>query len=221
MRFPALLFAVLILGSRGGSAQTMTNATAGPGAPPTAIEDELKKWVFSASVMGYVVPESRDYAQPTLTADRDWLHLETRYNYENLETGSAWLGYNFGGAGNLSWEFTPMLGAVFGDTTGIAPGFKGSISWWKLELFAEGEYLFDSSHSSGNFFYNWSELTIAPVEWFRIGMVTQRTRAYHTDRDIQRGFLVGLLFKKLSLTTYVFNPDERKPTIVLGAGVEF
>ncbi len=199
----------------------MTNAPASTNSSPTAIEDELKKWDFSASVMGYIVPESRDYVQPTFTVDRDWLHLEARYNYENLETGSAWLGYNFSGASKVAWEFTPMLGAVFGDTTGIAPGYKGSLSWWKLELYSEGEYVFDTSHPSGNFFYNWSELTLAPVEWLRFGMVTQRTRAYQTDREIQRGFLVGFSSRKLSFTTYVFNPDESKPTIVLGVGVTF
>ena len=37
-----------------------------------------------------------------------------------------------------------MIGGVFGDTTGIAPGYKGSLSWWKLELYSEGEYVFDT-----------------------------------------------------------------------------
>ncbi len=221
MRSPALLLAALLLWLRSASAQTVTNAQALVGSSPSAIEDELKKWAFSASIMGYIVPESRDYVQPTITADRGWLHVETRYNYENLETASAWLGYNFSGGSKVAWEVTPMLGAVFGDATGIAPGLKGSLSWWKLELYSEDEYVFDSSHSSGSFFYNWSELTFAPVEWFRVGIVTQRTRAYQTDRDIQRGFLVGLSYRKLSFTTYVFNPDESKPTIILGAGLRF
>ena len=56
-----------------------------------------------------------------------------------------------------------MLGGVFGNTTGIAPGYKGSLSWWKLELYSEGEYVFDTGDSSESFFYNWSELTLAPV----------------------------------------------------------
>ena len=133
--------------------------------------------------------------QPTFTADRGWLHLEARYNYEALDTGSAWVGYNFSGGEKLAWEFTPMLGGVFGDTTGIAPGYKGSLSWWKLELYSEGEYVFDTGSSSDSFFYNWSELTLAPVEWFRFGLVTQRTRVYKTDRDIQRGAARGLLLQ--------------------------
>jgi hypothetical protein len=191
-------------------------------APPTVAEPEAdKSWSFSASAYAYFVPDSREYVQPTFTADRDWLHLEARYNYENLETGSAWIGYNFGGGKKLTWELTPMLGGVFGNTTGIAPGYKGSLSWWKLELYSEGEYVIDTGHSSLSFFYNWSELTLAPVEWFRFGLVTQRTRAYQTDRDIQRGVLAGFSYKKLDLTAYVFNPDESRPTVVVAAGLSF
>jgi len=203
------------------SSQTTTNAPAATNSPPPAIENDAAKWSFSAYAYTYLVPDSRDYVQPTITADRDWLHLEARYNYENLDTGSAWMGYNFGGGEKWAWEFTPMLGGVFGDTTGIAPGYKGSLSWWKLELYSEGEYVFDTRDVSGNFFYNWSELTLAPVEWLRFGMVTQRTRAYQTDRDIQRGFLVGLSYKKLGFTAYVFNPDESRPTLVLAAALQF
>ena len=69
-----------------------------------------------------------------------------------------------------------MLAGVFGDITGIAPGYKGSLSWSKLELYSEGENVFDTRSTSDSFFCNWSELTLAPAEWFRFGLVTQRTR---------------------------------------------
>ena len=158
--------------------------------------------------------------QPTFTADRGWLHLEARYNYEALDTGSAWVGYNFSGGDKLAWELTPMIGGVFGDTTGVAPGYKGSLSWLKLELYSEGEYVFDTRSTSDSFFYNWSELTLAPAEWFRFGLVTQRTRVYKSDRDIQRGVLAGVSFARGSLTGYVLNPDD-EPTFVLAVVVLF
>jgi hypothetical protein len=200
-------------------AQAPTNVpvTAATQTPPEADD---KAWSFAASAYTYVVPDDRTYVQPTFTADRDWLHLEARYNYEALHTGSAWLGYNVSGGEKLAWEFTPMIGGVFGDTTGIAPGYKGSLSWWKLELYSEGEYVF-TAEASDRFFYNWSELTLAPAEWFRFGMVTQRTRVYKTDREIQRGVLAGVSFRKLSLTGYVLNPDEDTPVFVFAVGLTF
>jgi hypothetical protein len=190
-------------------------------AMPTVEEPEDKAWSFSVSGYMYFVPDDDDYFQPTVTFDHKWLHLEARYNYEDMETASFWAGYNFGGGEKLAWEFTPMLGGVFGNTAGVAPGYKGSLSWWKLELYSEGEYVFDSRDSSDSFWYNWSELSLAPVEWFRFGVVVQRTRAYEADRDTQGGLLFGFSYKKLDVTTYIFSPDQSDPTVVLGATFSF
>jgi len=167
------------------------------------------------------VPDSRDYVQPTIAADRGWLHLEARYNYEALDTGSAWVGYNFGGGDKLAWAVTPMLGGVFGDLTGLAPGYEGSLGWWKVELYSEGEYVFDTRESADSFFYNWSELTYAPAEWFRFGVAAQRTRVYQTEHDIQRGLIVGFTYKWLDLAGYLFNPDDSKPVVLVSARVTF
>ena len=187
-------------------------------APAQTVADP---WSFSAAAYTYIVPDDDNYLQPTVTADRGWLHLEGRYNYEALETGSAWVGYNFGGGDTVAWEITPMFGGIFGDTSGVAPGYKGSLSWWKLELYSEGEHLFDSEDSSDSFFYNWSELSLSPVDWFRFGLVTQRTRAYDTDREIQRGLLAGITYRELDVSTYLFNPDDEDPTFVVAVGVSF
>jgi hypothetical protein len=108
-------------------------------AMPIVEEPEDEGWAFSLSGYQYFVPDDADYFQPTFTIDHKWLHLEARYNYEDLKTASLWAGYNFGGGNKLIWEFTPMVGGVFGNTAGIAPGYKGSLGWWKLELYSEGE----------------------------------------------------------------------------------
>ena len=189
---------------------------------PTLIEPaEVEGWSFSAAAYAFLVPDSRDYVQPTFTADRGWAHLEARYNYEDLETGSVWVGYNFSIGEKLAFEGTPMLGGVFGNTTGIAPGYKFSLSYWKVELYSEGEYVIDPGDSSENFFYTWTELSLSPVDWFRFGLVAQRTRAYQTDLDIQRGFLLGFTYKQVDFTAYLFNPDEDEPTLALAVTVSF
>jgi hypothetical protein len=118
-------------------------------------------------------------------------------------------------------EFTPLLGGVFGDTVGIAPGYRFTLGYWKLELASESEYLIDTRDSAGSYFYTWSELSLSPVDWFRMGLAIQRTRLYQSEFDVQRGFLLGLAYKKMSFTAYVFNPDASRPTTVLGFGLEF
>jgi hypothetical protein len=128
---------------------------------------EDSPWSFSGAVYTYFPHDDVNFVQPTVMADRDWLHLEARYNYEDLHTVSLWGGYNFGGEGTVTWEVAPMLGVVYGDTTGIAPGYRASLTWWKLQLYRDGEYLFDTSDSSDSFFYSWSEASFSAPEWLR------------------------------------------------------
>jgi hypothetical protein len=206
----------LVLPTSAGAEDLRTN-----GVPQLPVEAPPNQWSFSASVYGYLVPESRDYVNPNLTADRGWVHLEARYNYEALETGSLWVGYNFSVGEKLLFEFTPMLGGVFGDLTGVAPGYNLSLSYKRFNLSSQGEYVFETGNSSGNFFYTWSELAYSPLDWLRAGLAIQRTKAYKSDFDIQRGFLVGVSYKRVEVTAYVFNLGWTDPTVVLAMGFNF
>lgn len=189
-------------------------------APTPAPVPAAKAWEFSASLSNYLLPDARDYLQPSFAADRGRLHLEGRYQYEGLETGSLWLGWNFSGGDAVLFELTPMVGAVFGDTDGVAPGYRAALAWRRLDFATEGLYLFAADESGDDFFYNWSELGWSPLEWLRLGFVVQRTRVYETEFDIDRGFFAGLAWRDATFTTYVLNPDD-DPTVVLAAAVSF
>jgi hypothetical protein len=178
-------------------------------------------WSFSAAAYTYIIANDSNYAQPTFTADRGRLHLEARYNYEAQKTGSAWAGVNLSGGNTIEWELTPIFGAVFGDVDGVAPGYKGSISWLRLSLYSESEFVIDTSTTSDSFLYNWSELTYAITESLRVGLVVQRTRAYQTDRDVQRGIIVGYSYRRAEFSLCLFNPDEDKPTSAFSVGFRF
>ena len=150
------------------------------------LDADATKWSFSAAVSLYIVPDDREYIQPTLTADRDWLHLEARYNYEARDTASLWVGCNFSGGKSLQWELTPMIGGVFGEVNGIAPGIKLTLTYWKLQFYTENEFVFDKNDSSNNFFYSWSELSLAPVDWFRFGIVAGKSKKSVVTASNQR-----------------------------------
>lgn len=222
---PALASLAIAVAFASASALTRTTANAPtspaavtPPAPTEATDDAA--WSFSASTYTYIVPDSANYGQPTFTADRRRVHLEARYNYEALDTGSVWVGYNFRGGEHLAWEFTPMLAGVFGKTTGVAPGYKGSLRWWKLELSSEGEQVVDTADSTRSFSYTWSEVTLAPLEWFRFGLATQRTYA-QSEREIQDGALVGFTYRRVGVSAYVFNLDDDQPTFAIAVGLGF
>ena len=180
-----------------------------------------RAWSFFASAYTYIVPDDSNYVQPTVTADRGRLHLESRYNYEAHKTGSAWFGINFSGGETIEWELTPIIGGVFGDVDGVAPGYKGSISWRRLGLYSESEYVIDTADTSESFLYNWSELTYSITDSLRAGLVVQRTRTYQSDRDVQRGLLIGYSYRRAEFSLCLFNPDDDKPTTAFSAGFRF
>jgi hypothetical protein len=113
-----------------------------------------------------------------------------------------------------------MVGGVFGATNGVAPGYAASLRWRALDLYSEGEYVFDAGDLSESFFFSWSEASIIPVNWFRFGLAAQHTPA-SDGRDVQRGVLVSFAYKKVEATTYVFNPDARRPTFMFSLTVGF
>jgi hypothetical protein len=180
----------------------------------------VKQWSFYASALGYVLPEGASYAAPVLTADRDKLHLEARYNYEALGTGSLWIGRNFSVGNSNTLELTAMLGGVFGKSDGIAPGLRAAVQVHKFGVESEIEYLIEVDRSD-SFFYSWTEVYYAPREWVRVGAVVQRTKAYQTQFDVQRGVLAGVSWKRLDFTTYILDPGAGEPVTVFGAGFSF
>jgi hypothetical protein len=189
--------------------------------PAVADETAEDEWECSLSISTYLVQNGRDYANPNIVADRGWLHLEARYNYEAIKTGSLWLGYNFSVGKKVVLEAAPMLGGVFGDITGIAPGYTVSASYEQIEFFTQGEYFFDAGTRDGNFFYSWSELSCSPVTWFRAGIVIDRTKALGSDFDVRRGPLVGFKYKKIDFTTYWLSPGSRDSTFIFAVAMNF
>jgi len=174
-----------------------------------------KEWSFELSGLGYLIPNGRSYISPALSADRGSLHLEARYNYENFETGSIWAGRNFSFGSKTTFAVTPMIGGVFGTSSGIAVGYLATFQHRRLSIDSQGEYLF-ATNQSGSFFYNWSEISYSAAEWFRAGVVIQRTKAYHTRLEVEPGLLAGVSRKNVDFTIYVFDP-----TVVLGIGWRF
>ena len=188
----------------------------GQATPPAA-----QPWGYNVVVDGYIIPDGTSYVDPVFTADHNWLHLEARYNYENLHTGSLWVGYNFSWGKKVQFSLTPMIGGIFGRSNGIAPGGEASLTYKRIQGSISNEYVFDTDSKSRNFYYTWPQLTYSPVEWLHVGAVAQRTKVYHTPLDTQRGFLVGVSHKNWDFTTYVFNPGASGTIVVLEAGVSF
>ena len=182
------------------------------GAVPCSAEEsgamEKLNWEYDISASYYSFRNQDDFLLAVARADRGQLHVEARYNYEAIDSGSVFAGWKFSGGQKLTWEVVPILGAVFGQKQGVAPGLELALAYGIADFYTESEYVRDSSAKEDSFTYSWNELGVTPVEWLRFGIVTQRSMVYQSVRDIQRGLFVQGMYKKATLGLSIFNPDD-------------
>jgi hypothetical protein len=118
-----------------------TGATPAPSTSP--------RWTGSAELALYIIPEEENYLWPSLSVDRDWLHLAVRYNYEDTNTASFWAARTSSGVRG-SKRGTPC--SHTGDTDGVAPGFRSTMNTWGRVFYA-GEWVFDAEEGD-SFYYS-------------------------------------------------------------------
>jgi hypothetical protein len=208
MRLPCVVTAVLLM-------PALCAAQEGAQHVPLQADAGTSAWALAATGYYYALDDQSDYFSAIATANRDALHLEARYNYEALDSGSLFVGWTFAGGDALSWEFTPILGAVFGSMQGIAPGFEASLAYGMVDFYTEVEYVRDLDVRDDSFTYAWSELGVSPLAWLRVGIVGQRSRVHESDRDIQRGGFAQLTSGRFTFGAYVFNPDDSDDRFVI------
>jgi hypothetical protein len=183
-------------------------------------EEEADAWSLGASLSWYFVHDATNFGVITANADRGPLHLEARYNYESLRTVSAFVGWNFEFGETVTLGLTPLLGCMVGDAGGPIVGLEVSLGWGPVSFSSQDEWVYDL-RGGGGFFYAWNELDVRPWRWIRAGIVVQRTRVFHTAREVILGPLLGFTVWKLDLTAYWFQPGGIDQLFVAAVSVSF
>jgi hypothetical protein len=163
-----------------------------------------------------------DFIQPTATADKGSLHLEARYNYEALNTGSLWLGWNLSWGSGPKLTLTPEMGGVFGAVVGLAPGVEWDLTWGPLEVQSQNEFLFDFTDWSASDYNYWAEVRLWLCTWLRSGVALQHTRAIETHRPAQWGPLLGVNVWRITVSAYWMlpgHPDEQYWLLSVGSSL--
>ena len=165
---------------------------AGPLGAQTPAPAPERDWYLAFYLDGYFGPSSSTYFAPTVFADHGALHLEGRYNYEDLRTGSLFAGWTFAfGGDRTSLTLTPMLGGFFGNSNGVAPGLEVEGHWGRLAYWLESEYAFYFDAATDDYFYSWSELNFFLIPRLWIGASAQRLKLVDTPREVDFGPMLG------------------------------
>jgi len=188
-----------------------------------AADDARADRALSGNLTGYysALPDQPNLGMAVGSVNVGALRFEGRYNYEARASASAFVGWKFQGGDEIAWEFTPLIGTLFGRVRGVVPGFEAAVSWNSFDFYIEAEYVFDRQDSDASYAYAWSELGWTPVEWLRVGLVGQRTRVVDNDRTIQRGVLLQLFAGKATFSLYAFNPNDADRYATFAVGLAF
>jgi hypothetical protein len=90
-----------------------------------------------------------------------------------------------------------------------------------LELYTEGEFVFDMKDSENDYFYSWSELTVSPTDWFFAGIAAQRTKVREDASDVEWGPMLGFAHKNIEWAIYAFEPGTDAQTLASSFTVHF
>lgn len=148
-------------------------------------------------------------------------YTEMRYNYEDIKTGSVYLGKNFNKTGAINYSVTPMLGIVFGKYNGGSLAMNIDVENEKAFLSAQTQYTVSSNEIESNFFFNWTELAYQPLKWFYSGVTMQQTKIYNASFKSEYGVLIGFLIKKITIPVYMFNPLNKNRNFIVGVNIEW
>ena len=217
----AALRAVAALAAVAATTALAGEGDAGDAGAPGAAPAAAPAWELALTAYPTLVRGGEDYTSAIAAADRGPLHLEARVNYESIGARSVFVGWTFSGGETVTWELTPLLGGAWGATQAFVPGLEASVAWRQLDVYIEAEYVRDSNERDDSYFYAWSELGFRPVEWLRVGVAGQRTRAYGGERDLQRGPFAQVTAGPFTLGGYWFNPGSSDQVVVGSVGAAF
>lgn len=163
-------------------------------------------WAASASLTTYFGSTVDVYVVPDLWIEYHGLHLEGRYNYEDLHTGSVFLGWHFGwGDQNTGLDLTPMAGWVTGRTEGFAPALLLDGRLGRFQLYNEFEYVFPKDDEG--FVYDRTDLIYQLSAPLFMGLVGEHTLS-GSEREFVPGILVGAGSSRFATTFYLFRPGS-------------
>lgn len=148
-------------------------------------------------------------------------YSEFRYNYEDLNTGSVFLGKTFSiDRPYTDYQFTPMIGFSAGNFSGISVALNAELEGKKLYLSSQMQYSFSLQKEVPGFYFNWSEAGYSVNDWFILGPAFQYT-LQKGAQEFQPGFFMSASAGNFSIPLYVLYAGGGDPLVILGLNYEF
>lgn len=183
---------------------------------------------FSQSVINFeqyhVVNPGQPYSyMPVMNYQHssNW-YAEARYNYEDIETFSLYLGKAFTfGKNDLSCSLVPMLGGSVGRFNGISTGLNIDMEYDKFFFSSQSQYSRSTNQCSQSFTYSWSEVGYQSLKWLYAGLSVQHTYDRVIGNELQPGVMIGFTFNRFTIPVYTFEPFNSGRNFIVGLTMEW
>jgi hypothetical protein len=153
--------------------------------------------------------------------NKEGWYAEARYNYEDINTASVYMGKSFSGGHDLSFTITPMAGIIFGKYNGAALASNCDLNYKKIFFSGQLQYTLSKIGKSDNYFYQWLETGIQCTKWFFAGITVQQTKLYQQKMITMPGLMFGFQKKNITVPVYFFNPNKNNISLLLGIIIEW
>lgn len=147
-------------------------------------------------------------------------YAESRYNYEELNTLSFYMGRTFSKESKLSYSISPIAGVVIGQFNGGSIGANISLGYKNFYLYSQPQYTFAVENSVNNYVYSWTDITYSPLNWLSLGISLQHTKPNQSEGFLESGIVLEAAYKRFTFPVYIFNPQSNDRSIVFGANFE-
>ena len=146
--------------------------------------------------------------------NRQW-YAEARYNYEDINTFSLYLGKTFSNNNRLTYSVTPILGGSVGRFKGISAGLNIGLEYGNAFFSGQSQYSFTTSKESVDFFYSWSEIGYLAFEWLYAGISFQHTWSSGEFLP-ETALMAGFSFNRFTIPLYAFDLFNEERYFVAG-----
>jgi hypothetical protein len=150
---------------------------------------------------------------------KNW-YAEARYNYEDQQTFSLFLGKAFTGDQALSWSLVPLIGGSVGRFNGVSTGLNIDLEYNNFYFSAQSQYSVSTSMYKNQFLYSWSEVGYQSLRWLYAGVSLQHTHDRIEGNMLDPGVLVGFTFNKFTIPVYSFVPYNKERYFIVGLNIE-
>ena len=147
-------------------------------------------------------------------------YAESRYNYEELNTFSFYMGRTFFKESAVSYSISPIAGAVIGDFNGGSIGANISLGYKNFYIYTQPQYTFSLEAAYNNFIYSWTDITYSPLNWLSVGVSLQHTKPYRSKGFIENGLVIEAAYKKFTFPVYIYSPQNNNRSILFGANFQ-